>query len=347
MTAPHRPKPRRLRKLPVCCRLAALFLCLGSLALSPPLQAAPVAYDAGLDRLALSLTEGLERAGLRRITITEFEGRDGAPGALGSWLADELVERIAALPNHPQLIEREKLHRLLQEQDLFGTGRLDSTTAADLGRILGVDVIVFGTASIHDQGVQIGIQAVCVETAEVISPDSVHIDRETVPAHLLPSSGSGNPAPVGSAGPHPRILDSWQSGPLRIEALAIRRELDRKRATVDLRFVNISAEDIVVGIEKEAFGRCSMSLRDEQGAAHLPLGDDRGSGISCVTRSSTRQDFTLIPHGTTPIGMTFKANEGKEILGRTYRMNLSLVLMTEKGLKRVPAGLEGLVLDSE
>jgi curli biogenesis system outer membrane secretion channel CsgG len=63
---------------------------------------------------------------------------------VGKGVADMLVNQLVRNGTY-SVVERKQLDRILQEQNFQQSGRADASTAAQLGRILGVDAIVIGS----------------------------------------------------------------------------------------------------------------------------------------------------------------------------------------------------------
>ena len=83
--------------------------------------------------------------------------------AVTSMLVTELSEREGI-----RVVERARLQEILQEQRLALSGRVDEGTAIEVGRMLGVQYMIFGNvANIMDQ-VRLDMRAVNVETSEVL-----------------------------------------------------------------------------------------------------------------------------------------------------------------------------------
>ena len=73
----------------------------------------------------------------------------GTPANLGQAAANLLVSKLVK-DGSATVIERAALDKLLAEQNLTNSDRTDPLTAARLGRILGVDVIVLGSITHYD-----------------------------------------------------------------------------------------------------------------------------------------------------------------------------------------------------
>jgi curli biogenesis system outer membrane secretion channel CsgG len=80
----------------------------------------------------------------RRIAILDFENlADFGGQKLGSAIADQLVSHVAR-SNRYILIERSRIEKILQEQALGQSGTITEETAAQVGKLLGVESLVLG-----------------------------------------------------------------------------------------------------------------------------------------------------------------------------------------------------------
>lgn len=64
-------------------------------------------------------------------------------------ISDKLITSLLGLGSC-QVIERSKLERILYEQNLGTSGRIDPSTAAKVGKILGVDSLIIGNVAVFD-----------------------------------------------------------------------------------------------------------------------------------------------------------------------------------------------------
>lgn len=80
----------------------------------------------------------------RRIAILDFENlTDFGAQKLGSAVADQLISQVAR-SNRFILIERSRIEQILQEQALGQSGTISEETAAQVGKLLGVESLVLG-----------------------------------------------------------------------------------------------------------------------------------------------------------------------------------------------------------
>jgi len=102
---------------------------------------------------AEELYEEERQAGIKRIAIIPFEdktGKEGKYGSLSDIIVDDVVSDIMRDPDAMEFLEiisRDQLTQVLQEQDLGQSGIVDSQTAADIGKVLGVHEMVTGKIS--------------------------------------------------------------------------------------------------------------------------------------------------------------------------------------------------------
>src|SRR2546427_6490661 len=77
--------------------------------------------------------------------------------ALQKGMAAMIISELAANPG-ARVVEREELQRLLDEQNLGASGRVDDATAAKLGKLVGARYVVAGAVGDFYGGVPVGLQ---------------------------------------------------------------------------------------------------------------------------------------------------------------------------------------------
>jgi len=111
---------------------------------------------------------------IERIAITEFPY-----GERFNNLSKDIEDRFytAMIQRGMQVVERKRLAEILAEQAKEWTGLFDLSSAAELGKLLGVEGILIG--SINDQGDTLAIRGrlVDVETAQAITAGAVSINK--------------------------------------------------------------------------------------------------------------------------------------------------------------------------
>jgi curli biogenesis system outer membrane secretion channel CsgG len=94
----------------------------------------------------------LERcAHVSRVAVLPFTDGPGSAGLnSGNAVAGLVVERLAQAGKY-RLVERGKLRAILDEQDLQATDLVDPATAAQIGKLAGVDAVITGSVSEYDK----------------------------------------------------------------------------------------------------------------------------------------------------------------------------------------------------
>ncbi len=109
---------------------------------------------------------------LPRVAVLDFTGfmmGDGnAAVSLGKAIAAMLVTEFSGRDGI-QVVERAQLNEMLREQDLALSGRLDESSAVEIGRLLGVQYVVTGQATDIVGNLRMDIRAIDVETSEIVA----------------------------------------------------------------------------------------------------------------------------------------------------------------------------------
>ncbi|MEE8361415.1 MAG: CsgG/HfaB family protein [Gemmatimonadales bacterium] len=89
---------------------------------------------------------------------------------------------VSELSLHPdaRLADRSETQRILQQQDLGESGHVNAVTAADIGRLVGADYVVFGTFVDLYGKFRIDARIVDVETGKIIHVATASDDRENL-----------------------------------------------------------------------------------------------------------------------------------------------------------------------
>ena len=95
---------------------------------------------------SFSLFAGNMQGLKKRIAVIDFEDRSGWGHNIGSGLADMLVTRLVKSGKF-MVIERQELSKILAEQGLGLSGAVTPQSAAQVGKLLGVELMVMGSVS--------------------------------------------------------------------------------------------------------------------------------------------------------------------------------------------------------
>jgi curli biogenesis system outer membrane secretion channel CsgG len=136
-------------------KTAGIIIALSSLAYGSALGFCSLSNAQGLGSLG---TEQIRPREKRRIAVLDFDfssisdmsflsgfGGGGASKGISNLLTNQLVKEGSYI-----LIERSRIDAVLAEQNLGASGRIEPTTAAQIGRILGVDAVLIGAVTKFD-----------------------------------------------------------------------------------------------------------------------------------------------------------------------------------------------------
>lgn len=138
------PQPRVTLALIFASLLMTINL--GNISLASAEQAIPTNFNTSVNHLKSNVKQK------PRIAVLDFEYSSVADewrwwlDSNAKGVSDILVNKLVEGGNFT-VIERSKLEAILREQNLGASGRVDSSTAAEIGRLLGVDFMVIGSVT--------------------------------------------------------------------------------------------------------------------------------------------------------------------------------------------------------
>ncbi len=83
--------------------------------------------------------------GVNQIAVVDFIGPDRSGSHIATRMQSMLMQS-----NRFSILERERINRILDEQNLGMSGIVDDETAVEVGKILGVDAMIFGEVTRYD-----------------------------------------------------------------------------------------------------------------------------------------------------------------------------------------------------
>jgi curli biogenesis system outer membrane secretion channel CsgG len=105
----------------------------------------------------------------KRVAILYFDNNTGKTDfdGLGRGIAAMLITDLSKVPEI-QLVERDRMQAVLDEQHLQQTSLFDPATAVKAGKLLGAEYLLTGAFSTVDPNMRIDTRVVRVETGEVV-----------------------------------------------------------------------------------------------------------------------------------------------------------------------------------
>lgn len=157
--------------------------------------------DAGLQNLSEQITGSLTEKSKQKIAVIEMSDLDGKITNLGKYLSEELITRLFLTKKY-DVVERQMLNKVLEEHQFNVSGLVDTNTAKQLGKLLGVDSICSGTITDLVDSIKINARLISTETGSVFAVASVEVQKDPVVKKLLGAevSAPGGRAATGGKG---------------------------------------------------------------------------------------------------------------------------------------------------
>jgi len=121
-----------------------------------------------LKKMANSIGKSIRHKDKPRVALLAFPYHDGRVSSGSSIVSERLTTYLVGFKGL-RVIERRLISSLLKEQRLMETGVLDRRTAKQIGKVLGVDIIITGTLiDLDEKKTEVNARGVLADTGEVI-----------------------------------------------------------------------------------------------------------------------------------------------------------------------------------
>ena len=314
-------------------------------------QAATPGVEEGVRELAIQLANAMSgeaavqgggSGSIRKLAVIEFSDLNGYRSTLGPFIAEELTTQLfVAKPGVFDIVERQQLAKVLQEQKLGATGLFDAETIANIGKILGIQAII--TGSIADLGEEIKINArlISVESARVFAAASVKCPKKGMVETLMRQgaaneSAGGQPADRAS-GRQAQASDVYfQNSLVRITVQSISLSKAKVDGTLALQLENLSGTSLFLTVNSDATG-----IIDNKGNA---IGVNRISGITWEREQWTEKgDFTRFDSKSrSTLAISFRVNGGS--IGNLLTFSAEFLMLEGDKMSRFSVGIPNIEL---
>jgi TolB-like protein len=331
-------------------KLAVLILAL--IVLPSTTQAASGLEDS-IHELAIHLAETMVSSSVRKVAVIEFSDLNGYRSALGPFIAEELTTQLFIVkPGAFDVVERQQLAKVLQEQKLSTTSLFDAETIANIGKILGIQAIVTGSIADLGNEIKINARSISVETARVFAAGSTKCPKQGMVENLMRQGAVPGPLGVAATEGRPsgrQIQQSdvfFQNSFLRLTVDSLALSKDKKEATLALRVENLTTTDLLLGVFHRT-QRCRTGLIDNQGNKLDPAGayQDGAIGIACIEPEYAKAEYftKFSPKGRSTIIFPFRLMDG-EITGDVFSFSAELLMFEAGKVVRFSAGISNIEL---
>jgi TolB-like protein/mono/diheme cytochrome c family protein len=215
--------------------------------------------DSQLDLLISQIVNSLAQNEKSKIAVMDFVDMQGQVTNLGRYMSEELTTRLY-LTGQFEVIERQLLDKIVQEQQISMTGMVDESSAVELGKILGVDAIASGTIGDLGKSVKVNARLISAESGKLFSVASVEIPKTDKVKVLLSESVSNTTTNATTNGATNATMKSKAAASQTInkegytfELLGARKE--GQTAICKLKITNTTQEDKTLAIHGQNYQR--------------------------------------------------------------------------------------------
>jgi len=126
------------------------------------------------------IPEALQLGQRLSLTVLPFE-KMGTLSEAGLFVQDSLTHGLVTL-NRFQVIERERLDLILQEQKLSQSKLIDRNTALRLGRLVAAQAVITGSIIETSDGIEVVARMIDTETSGILTSVDVYGESKDLPA---------------------------------------------------------------------------------------------------------------------------------------------------------------------
>ncbi len=203
---------------------------------------AKVTIETRLQDLTDQIILSLNKEQSSKIAVIEFSNLQGRTTHLGRYVAEELITRLFRSGEF-EVIERQLLNRVLQEQELSLTGILDEASVVKLGKLLGVQAIATGTITDLGKTVKINARLISTLTGKVFAVAAVMLPKDETIRRLMATVANDK---RNGSNPNYTTEQVVLSNPFRVEFISAIRQ--GRKVICRLQIKNISEDDATFSV---------------------------------------------------------------------------------------------------
>ncbi len=163
------------------------------------LSSPAISYEREIANLSSILASSITKSGKKSIAVVDFTDLQGHVSELGRFIAEEMSGNMTSQSQAFDVLDRNHIKKLLEEQKLSMSGLMDPSAIKKIGKLAGADVIITGTITPFGDSIRVSCKAIDTETAKVIGSARGDIAKTATIADLLKLGVTGTPAPKGES----------------------------------------------------------------------------------------------------------------------------------------------------
>lgn len=170
----------------ICITLCCLFFLLT--------QVAQAQYDTQIKGITQELSKKIGETGKKRIAVADFTDADGSVTKLGQFLSEEFNSTLPEVGQGFEVIDRSRVNILLRENKISSTGLTDPSNALKLGKLAGIEALIYGTITPFSESVRVNIKILDLQRGVILRSVAGNITRTADINRLLSETIATTPA---------------------------------------------------------------------------------------------------------------------------------------------------------
>lgn len=155
-----------------------------------------LAYEREIANLSSILSADIAKSGKKTIAVVDFTDLQGRVNELGRFLAEEISGNLTSQSQGFDVLDRNHMKRILEEQKLSLSGLMDPRAIKKIGKLAGTDIIVTGTITPFGDSIRVSCKAIDTETGKVTGSARGDIAKTATISDLLKLGVGGDATPV-------------------------------------------------------------------------------------------------------------------------------------------------------
>jgi len=159
------------------------------------------------------------------VAVFSFSERGKGPTLLGEYISEKLMIALSAT-GRVELVERNRLETVTQEQKLGATGLIDDSTAASIGNVAGAQAALVGTLTLLEDCWELSARLLGTSDARVLAIADTRFSAQGVPPNLAgqPLTSSSRTQPEQTKSIQQQQPPATKQRPAQVQATPTRRQ---------------------------------------------------------------------------------------------------------------------------
>ena len=142
-------------------------------------------YEREIANLSSILSADMMKTGKKTIAVVDFTDLQGHVNELGRFLAEEMSGNLTSQSKGFDVLDRNHIKRIMEEQQLSLSGLMDPRAMKKIGKLAGTDIIITGTITPFGDSIRVACKAIDTETGKVTGSARGNIAKTATIADLL------------------------------------------------------------------------------------------------------------------------------------------------------------------